>query len=188
MTLTSVVFPAPLGPIRPWIDPCSTSSDTPSTARTPPKCRWTLSSRRSTDSGRTRPPPWPDDGQSATTYDALRPEDDHRDEEDAGKDVDIVLRLLEDPGQAGHHQRTDHGSQKVSAAAKDSEGQNLHRACDAVRRISGINKKVQMRFKGAGEPGQDRAQDERDHLVAGHVDPLAQRRELVLADRCPRSV
>src|ERR1700692_2033107 len=96
MTFTSVVLPAPLGPMRPWIDPSSTSSDTPSTARTPPKCRWTLSRRRSTDSSSTRPPTGSDDGEAASADDALRPEDDHGDQEEAGDDVDVVLGLLED--------------------------------------------------------------------------------------------
>src|ERR1700682_2238266 len=105
MTLTSVVLPAPFGPTRPWIEPCSTSSDTPSTACTPPKCRWTLSRRRSMDSSPARPPRGPDDGQPAATDDALRPEHDHRDQKDADDDVDVVMGLLEDPRQCGHHER-----------------------------------------------------------------------------------
>src|SRR3979490_1767357 len=105
MTLTRVVLPAPFGPINPWIDPCSTSSDTPSTACTPPKCRWTLSSRRSTDSSPARPPCGPDDGQPAATDDALRPDDKQPDQEYPGDDVDVVMGLLEDPGRGGPQQR-----------------------------------------------------------------------------------
>src|SRR6202162_770196 len=105
MTLTSVVLPAPLGPIRPWIDPCSTSSDTPSTACTPPKCRWTLSRRSSTNPIPSWPPCGPDDGQPAASDDALRPEDDDGDQEETGDDVDVVLCLHEDPGQGCHHER-----------------------------------------------------------------------------------
>src|SRR6478735_5133165 len=110
MTLTSVVLPAPFGPIRPYIEPRSTSSDTPSTARTPPKCLWTLSSRRSTDPSLPRPPARPHDGQSTTAYDPLRPEHDDCDQEGAGDDVDVVARLVEYPGQARHHERADHGA------------------------------------------------------------------------------
>src|SRR5258708_26915893 len=98
MTLTSVVFPAPFGPIRPWIDPCSTSSDTPSTACTPPKWRWTLSSRRSTGSS-SWPPAWPDYREAAAADDALRPEDDHSDQEDAGDDVDVRTDAIADARQ-----------------------------------------------------------------------------------------
>src|ERR1700730_14997284 len=86
MTLTNVVLPAPLGPMRPWIAPFSTSSDTPSTARTPPKWRWTLSSRRSTGL-RSGPPAGADDGEAATTDDALRPEDDHGNQNRPAHDV-----------------------------------------------------------------------------------------------------
>ena len=37
MTLKSVVFPAPFGPIRPWISPTATSRSTASSAWRPPK-------------------------------------------------------------------------------------------------------------------------------------------------------
>ena len=40
MTFTSVLFPDPLGPIRPWIRPDRTVMEIPSTARTPPKSRF----------------------------------------------------------------------------------------------------------------------------------------------------
>src|SRR5260370_4205058 len=124
MTLTSVVFPAPLGPIKRWIEPCSTSSDTPSTARTPPKCRWTLSRRRSTGVP-ARPPPRPDDREAAAADDALRPENDDRDQEDPGDDVDVRLGLLEDPGQARHHERAEHRAHEVPAPAQHRERQDL---------------------------------------------------------------
>src|SRR5882672_7877528 len=42
MTLTAVLLPEPLGPIRPTISPCATFRSRPSTARTPPKWRATL--------------------------------------------------------------------------------------------------------------------------------------------------
>jgi hypothetical protein len=40
MTLKSVVFPAPLGPISPVMDPGLMASEAPSTALKPPKCLW----------------------------------------------------------------------------------------------------------------------------------------------------
>src|SRR6266571_7765185 len=95
ITLTSVVLPAPLGPIRPWIDPCSTSSDTPSTACTPPKWRRT-SSRRSSTHSRFRPPGGPHQGEPTAADDPLRSEHDDGDQEDAGEDVDVVPGALED--------------------------------------------------------------------------------------------
>ena len=38
ITLYYVVFPAPFGPIKPVIEPCSITSETLSTARMPPNC------------------------------------------------------------------------------------------------------------------------------------------------------
>src|SRR4030081_1081286 len=170
MTLTSVVLPAPLGPIRPWIDPCSISSDTPSTARTPPKCRWTLSRRRSTASIPSWPPRGPDDGQPATAHDTLRPEDDDGDQEDAGHDVDVGLRLDEDPGQSRHHQGPDHGPDEVAGPAQHREAEDLHRARDTVLLITRVDEGLEVSLERSGEPCQDRAQDEGDHLVASDVD------------------
>src|SRR5260370_1520181 len=125
MTLTSVVLPAPLGPIKPWIEPCSTSSDTPSTARTPPKCRWTLSRRRSTDVP-ARPPPRPDDREADAAADALRPENDDRDQEDPGDDADVRLGLLEDPAHARKHERADHRPHEQSATAHHGRREYLN--------------------------------------------------------------
>src|SRR6266851_8313397 len=185
MTLTSVVLPAPFGPIKPWIEPCSTSSDTPSTARTPPKCRWTLSRRRSTDIS-TWPPPRLDDRETTAADDALRPEHDHCDQEEARDDVDVGLRLLEVPRQARDNERPHHGSEEVSAATEHREGQDLHRPRHAVLPVSRVDEKVEMCFQPSGETRQNGAQDEGDHLVPRHVDALAQRSELVLPDRRPR--
>src|ERR1700674_217106 len=160
MTLTSVVLPAPFGPIRPWIDPCSTSSDTPSTARTPPKCRWTFSRRRSTTSIPSWPPCGPDDGQPAPADNALRPEDDDGDQEQTGDDVDVVERLDEDPGQGRHHQRADDGTEKVTAAPEYGEAEDLHRARDAVLLVARVDECLQMGFERSAEPGHDSTQHE----------------------------
>ena len=43
MQLKSVDLPAPFGPIKPVIEPASTSRLAPSTARTPPNARTTSS-------------------------------------------------------------------------------------------------------------------------------------------------
>src|SRR5690242_429828 len=117
MTFTSVVLPAPFGPIRPWIDPCSTSSDTPSTARTPPKCRW-MSSRRRSTGAREWPPRGPDYGEAAAADDALRSEDDDRDQKDPGDDVDVVARAFEYVWEQRDEQCADHRAGHVAAAAE----------------------------------------------------------------------
>src|ERR1700730_3377849 len=100
--------------------PLSTSSDTPSTARTPPKWRWTLSRRRSTEL-RSRPPAGPHDGQAATADDALRPEDDDGDENHAADDVTIVLGLADYLRQRGQEQRPYYGAEDGAASAEHCE-------------------------------------------------------------------
>ena len=47
ITLKAVVFPAPLGPIRPTISPSPTSNETSSSATMPPKRRVTFSTESS---------------------------------------------------------------------------------------------------------------------------------------------
>src|ERR1035437_4735654 len=126
MTFTSVVLPAPLGPMMPWIDPSSTSSDTPSTARTPPKWRWTLSRRRST-APRSRPPTGSDNREAAAADDSLRPEDDDGDQDHSADDVAVVNGLADDLRQRGQKQRSDQRTEDVAAPAQHREGEDLHR-------------------------------------------------------------
>src|SRR5689334_8001490 len=78
---TSVVLPAPLGPMRACTSPCDTSSATLSVATTPPKCFVTLSSS-SISSSRNQ------------TGNALRREqyDHEQDEADADAGVLLVVR------------------------------------------------------------------------------------------------
>src|SRR5438067_4588227 len=184
MTLTSVVLPAPFGPIKPWIVPCSTSSDTSSTACTPPKWRRTSTRRSSTDSG-SRPPRWPHERKAAAADDALRSENDDEDQKRAREDVDVVAGVREDVRQQRDDQRADHGSQHEPAPTEDREGQNLHCARDPVLRIARVDEEVEVRLERARVARDHRAQYERDQLVARDVDALAQGREFVLADRGP---
>src|SRR5712691_9309045 len=174
MTLTSVVLPAPFGPIRPWIDPCSTSSDTPSTARTPPKCRRRSSRRRSTGA-RARPPCGSDDGETAAADDALRSEDDDRDQEDPGDHVDVVARAFEDVWEQRYEQRADHRAGHVAAAAEHGEGQDLHRARDSELGVARVDVEVEVGFECPGVRRQKGAQDEGDHPIARDLDALAER-------------
>src|SRR5215471_10133974 len=184
MTFTRVVLPAPFGPISPWIDPCSTSSDTPSTARTPPKCRWTSSRRRSTCS-RARQPGRTDQCQASAADDALRPKDDDGDQESPADHVDVGTGVFEDVREQRDDHRADDRPEHESAAAEDREREHLDRTGDAVLRIARIDEEVEVRLQSAGVTGDDGAEDERDHLVARDEDALAQRRDLVLADRRP---
>src|SRR5713226_10229710 len=79
MTLSSVVLPAPLGPIRPCTSPAETWTAAPSSARTPPKLR----SSSSTESS-TRGIPHPPLAQRARQRDdAVREEEDDREQDGA---------------------------------------------------------------------------------------------------------
>src|SRR5215208_960833 len=75
--LNSVVLPAPFGPITLRISPGSSARSTPSTAWTPPKCRF---SPRISSSGATSGPP----------DQAARPEANHQQQQDAVQDVAVV--------------------------------------------------------------------------------------------------
>src|SRR5579859_7315934 len=146
ITLTSVVLPAPLGPIRPWMEPLSTSSDTPSTALTPPKCRCRLSRRSSTGRSCSRPPTRPDDGEAAAADDPLRAEDDDEDQDHPADHVAVVeVGDADDLGESGEEEGAHHRPEDVAGPPEDREGQDLHRPRDAV--LVGVHEKVQVRFQ-----------------------------------------
>src|SRR6266550_5991543 len=121
---TSVVLPAPLGPIKPKMVPSSISRDTSSTACTPPTDRLTLVSR---SNALTRPPARPparrDDGEAAPTDDALRPEDDDEDQDDAVDDVAIGGKLAHDLGQRREEDRADDGADDVRRPSDHGKGE-----------------------------------------------------------------
>src|SRR5436305_13716065 len=104
--------------------PSSISTETLSTACTPPNERLTLVSCSSAlTRSPARPPARRDDGEAASANDALRPEDDDEDEDDAIDDVAVGRKLVHDLGQRGeedgahdgadHDRRTsDHGNRE----------------------------------------------------------------------------
>src|SRR5438445_13524251 len=82
--------------------PSSISTDTLSTACTPPNERLTLVSCSSAPTGSpARPPARRDDGEAAPADDALRPEDDDQDQDDPVDDVAIGRKLAHDIRQRG---------------------------------------------------------------------------------------
>src|SRR5262245_51951951 len=103
MTLKTVVFPAPLGPIRPYSCPGSTRKDTSLTAIRPPKRIVTPESSRrairpSLAAGRrgvdAEAPAFRKERQElAMAEDSLRPHD-HEHDEEKGKEDHAVLREL----------------------------------------------------------------------------------------------
>src|ERR1700716_3297895 len=131
--LTSVVFPAPLGPIKPKMVPSSISRDTSSTACTPPKLRLTLvSCSRPLTRSPASPPARRDDGEATPANDTLGPEDDDEDQDDAVDDVSIGGKLAHDLGQRGEEDRADDRADHVRRPADHGKGQDLDGAGDAV--------------------------------------------------------
>src|SRR5205823_4537323 len=164
--------------------PCSISRDTSSTACTPPNERLTLVS---CSSALTRSPPRPparrDDGEAAAADDALRPEDDDEDEDDAIDDVAIGRKLAHDLGQRGEEDRAHDGADHVRRPSDHGKREELDRAGDAV--LGRVDEEVDVRLERTRVAGDDRTDDEGDHLVDGHVDAVAGGRQLVLANRRP---
>src|SRR5438132_2254590 len=182
--LTSVVLPAPLGPIKPKMVPCSISRDTSSTAWTPPNDRLTLVSCSSALTGSpARPPARRDDGEAAPADDALWPEDDDQDQDDPVDDVAIGGKLAHNLRQRGEEDGSHDGADHVRRPANHGEGEDLDGAGHAV--LGGVDEEVDMRLERPGVAGHDGADDEGDHLVDGDVDPVAGGGALVFADRRP---
>src|SRR6266702_8415838 len=88
MVLTSVVLPAPLGPIRPSTSPFRTLSETSRSACRPLKCRNTFCRRRISDMF--RPPP--KHACSKRDQAVRQKQQQHNDDqaEHAGMDLDII--------------------------------------------------------------------------------------------------
>src|SRR5947209_1013216 len=182
---TSVVLPAPLGPIRPQISPSATSSDTPSTARTPPKWRRTSNSRRrgfgtepsmGPAGGAAKGDPAPDD--------PLGAEDDHQDEDDPGDHVAVARRRSDDLGQRGDEDGAHEGAQHGGDAPDHHEHETQDGPVEAV--LGGVDEEVEVGLEGAGVAGQNGAEHEGTHLVAGYGDGVAGGGQLVLANGRPR--
>src|ERR1700694_2479950 len=170
--LTSVVFPAPLGPIKPKMVPSLISSDTSSTACTPPNERLTsVSCSRALTRSPARPPARRDDGEAAPTDDSLGPEDDDEDQDDPVDDVPISGKLPHDLWKRGEEHRSHDRADHVCCPSDHGEGEDLDGAGHAV--LEGVDEKIDVRFERPRIAGQDGADDERDHLVDGHVDPVA---------------
>src|SRR5437870_3570155 len=152
--------------------PSSISTDTLSTACTPPNERLTLVS---CSSALTRSPACPparrDDGEAAPADDALGPEDDDEDQDDAIDDVAIGGKLPHDLRQRGEEDRSHDRADHVGGPADYGEGQDLDGAGDAV--LGGVDEEVDVGLQRPGIAGKDGAEDEGDHLVDGDVDAVA---------------
>src|SRR5262249_20958028 len=96
--LKTVLLPAPLGPMRPWIDPAATVIGRSATACTPPKRRETPRSSRSKAGSRGRRRPAAQSLAQAPRCARQRHEalgrEQHRENENGAEDEDLVVMEL----------------------------------------------------------------------------------------------
>src|SRR5206468_3077995 len=183
MRLTSVVFPAPFGPMRPSARPWTMPRSTRSTAVTPPNrfVRPTVSSNIERSDARKAP-------RSANVderHQAARQIDDDEQEDRALEDIAVILQRAQELGQRGEQTGAEDRPQDVRGAANHGEDQHLHGLGEAkVRRIDGERL---VRRESSGPAGDERADHERRELVTTDRDPLARGRDLVFPDRRPRA-
>src|SRR2546423_3581131 len=126
-TFKSVVLPAPFGPMSPTMAPSGRSKETPSTARTPPKWRWTL---RSVSRGAGTPADQP-----------FGTEDGDDDQDDAIEDLAVIACGAEHFGKCGEEHRAGEGSGDSRRSADDREHEHEHGAVERV--LGGGDEEVQ---------------------------------------------
>src|SRR5438132_3417220 len=181
MRFTSVVLPAPFGPISPNTCCGAIARSTSATACTPPK----RLEMRSHSSNIGRPDLLQLSGlaQFGERHQPARQIDDHEHQDEAGEDVAVLLERPQDLGQRGEECRAHDRPRDAGRPADHGEHENLDRAGEAE--VAGLYGKIEMRREAPGPRRDGRPGDECRKLVAADGDALARRGDLVLADRGP---
>src|SRR5437667_552336 len=179
--LKTVVFPAPLGPMRPTISPSATVRSSPSTARRPPKrlesprTSSRLSARSSTIA------------RGAPGSGALGQEEHHGDEERAVHDQmaarpaggrEVAPGEL---GERGEDEGAEDRPQRRARAAHDRTDDDLHGKRDAEER-AGLERELIEGVEGPADPREEGGEHARDQLAPEGVDAEGLGRLLVLPD------
>src|SRR6266851_26936 len=178
MRLTSVVLPAPFGPMSPKTCPGAIARSSSATAWTPPN-RFEIRSH-SSNIGRPDLLQSPGLSQLGERHQAARQIDDHEHQDEAGEDVAVFLQRAENFGKGGEERRAEDRAGDARRSADHREDQDLDRASETE--VTRLDRKVQMRREPAGPRSEGRAGDERGELVAADGDALARGGDLVLAD------
>src|SRR5258705_1423256 len=187
--LKTVLLPAPLGPMRPWIDPGATVMVRSATACSPPKRRETERSSRSKAGSRgrgcaSRRPPEQATDRARKRHEPLGREE-HRQDEHGAEDEDLVMvELAEELRGDRHHDRADDRSPHAAGAADHGEDDQQHHRLQAE--VAGVQDLAVVREEHAGEPAHEAAEHERGQLVAEDVHAERLRHEVGLADRARR--
>src|SRR5438067_12745593 len=118
-------------------------------------------------------------------HEAARHIDDHSHQDQSGEDVAVLPERSQDLGERGEERRTEDRPRDAGRAADHCVDEDLNGAREAE--VAGLDGKVEMRGEATGPRRECRARDERGKLVPADRDPLACRRDLILADRGPGS-
>src|SRR2546422_645355 len=189
MRLKTVLLPAPLGPIRPWIAPRVTVMEKSATASKPPNRRETPRSSRSKAGSRScgRPSaqsPEKAPGRAWKGHQSLGREE-HGEDEDGAEDEDlVVVELAQELGRDGHQNGPDHRPPDAPRAADDGEDDQQHHRFQAE--VAGVKDLAEMGEEDAGEPGNEAPEHEGGQLVAKDVHAQRLGQEVGLADGAGR--
>src|SRR6266852_5481248 len=170
--LKTVLLPAPLGPIRPWIAPRATVMERSATASKPPNRRETPRSSRSKADSRScgRPSarsPEKAPGRARKGHQSLGREE-HGEDENGAEDEDlVVVELAQELGRDGHEDGPNHRPPDAPRAADDGEDDQQHHRLQAE--VAGVKDLAEMGEEDAGEPGNEAPENEGGQLVAKDV-------------------
>src|SRR6267142_631267 len=170
--LKAVLLPAPLGPMRPWIEPGATVMERSATACRPPKRRETPRSSRSKagSCGCRRPRTHSAEqatGRAGKRHEPLRREE-HRQDEDGAEDEDlVVVELAQELRGDRHEDRADHRPPYAAGAADHREDNQQHHGLQAE--IARVQDLAVVGEEDACEPGHEAAEYEGGQLVAEDV-------------------
>src|SRR5882724_13494253 len=166
--LKKVDLPAPFGPIRPRMSPCSSVTDARSTALKLPKALVTSRASRSMacsrrDHGFLRlaaPVPQPlDQSEDAAGLEARDQQDDRAIDDECEARALAAEQAVGDFLQRHQDRRPHQRPEQQARAAKRGHDQNFHRDQDAEAGFR-IDEADQHRIERAGDAGQSRAQHE----------------------------
>src|SRR5438128_3752347 len=187
--LKTVLLPAPLGPIRPWIAPRATVMERSATASRPPNRRETPRSSRSKAGSRLfrRPseePPEKAPGRAGKSDQSFGREEHGEDEHGAEDEDLVVMQLAQELGRDGHEDGSHHRPPDAARAADDREDDQQHHRLQAE--VAGVKDLAEMGEEDAGEPGDEAPEHEGGQLVAEDVHAQRLGQEVGLADGAGR--
>src|SRR5574340_1817878 len=183
--LSSVVFPAPLGPMSPITFPWASAKLTSFSALSPPKCFVTPSMTSTGDAACAGlgnllgPRRAQQAGLQADerTDQPVRQEDDDYDEQHAGQGLAILLELDQPVRHAGHEQRPEHRTQRVGISAEQGKHEKESELAEAE--LEWHDHAVDVGPQAAGKRGERGADEKSEQAIALDVDPHAARSRLV---------